>query len=198
MEISAALAADLKALTEILDSPDVDLEALLQSFADDTKRAIDSYVGLAMTLIIDDYPVTLSTGSNLPADRAVTSLRVPLDVLSAVEPGSMLLLYAASPGAFVDLAADLSFALGLPPGTVALDEDLEPAEYPAGVDGLVELSRVNQAIGILIEQGRLPDDARAELLRLANDARTTVPAAAQHLIATTSRTQPSTDLGAID
>jgi hypothetical protein len=182
VETSAALAADLKALTEVLDRPGVDLEALLHAFADDTKRAVDSYLGLTMTMTVDTHPVTLST---MDSTNAATSLRVPLDGLGAIEPGSVLLLYADKPGAFIDLAADLTFALGMPPDTLTLDDDLSPARQPPGVDGLLEQSRVNQALGILIDRGHLPGSAHAELHRLARDARATLPAIAAHLIATT-------------
>ena len=174
--VSAALVADLKALTDVLDEPGVDFEELLRTLAADTQRAVDSYLGLAMTLVIDGYPVTLTAIH--PADIA-TSMRVPLDVLGDADPGSVLVLYAAKPGAFVDLAADLSFALGLSPGIVILDDDLTPTNVSPGLIGLAELAQVNQAIGILIKRGHLPDDARAELHRLADHGHTTVAAAAQ-------------------
>jgi hypothetical protein len=182
MEIPAALAADLKALTDALDEPGTDLETLLHVFGADTRRAVDSYLGLTMTLIIDDFPVTLTTMD--PVDVA-TSLRLPLNALCDVGPGSELVLYADKPGAFVDLAADLSFALGLTEGVVTLDDDLNPVSGPAGMDGLTKMSHMKQAIGILIARGHLPDSARTELDRLANQAQTTVHIAAQQLIHTT-------------
>jgi hypothetical protein len=182
VEISAALAADLKALTDALDEPGVDLEHLLHAFGADTRRTVDSYLGLTMTLIFDDFPISLATMD--PVDVA-TSLRLPLNALCDVQAGSALVLYADKPGAFVDLAADLSFALGLTPDVITLDDDLNPASSPAGIGGLTEMSHVNQAIGILIARGHLPDNARTELDRLANQAQTTVHVAAQQLIRTT-------------
>jgi hypothetical protein len=179
MEIPAALAADLKALTDALDEPGTDLEAILRTLGADARSAVDSFRGLTMTLIIDSSPLTLTTMD--PVDVA-TSLRLPLDALCDVEPGSELVLYADKPGAFVDLAADLSFALGLAPEVVTLDDDLNPASGPAGMVGLTEMSHVNQAIGILIDQGHLPVSARTELDRLAQQAQTTLHVAAQRLI----------------
>jgi hypothetical protein len=187
--VSAALVADLKALTDVLDEPGVDLEQLLRTLAVDAQRAVDSYLGLAMTLIIDGYPITLTA---IDAVDIATSLRLPLDVLGDADPGSVLVLYAAKPGAFVDLAADFSFALGLSPGIVALDDDLTPTNVSPGLIGLAELAQVNQAIGILIERGHLPDGARAELHRLADRGHTTVAAAARQVISITrpGPTQP--------
>lgn len=190
MEIAAALAADLKALTDALDKPGVDLETLLHAFGAATRRNIDSFRGLTMTLIIDDFPITLTTMD--PVDVA-TSLRLPLNALGDIQTGSVLVLYADKPGAFVDLAADLSFALGLTPDVITLDDDLNPASGPAGIGGLTEMSHINQAIGILIDRGHLPDSAHAELDRLARQAQTTVHAAAQQLIRTTLQT-PATEL----
>jgi hypothetical protein len=183
--VSAALVADLKALTDVLDEPGIDLEDLLRAVAVDSQRAVDSYLGLTMTLIIDGYPITLTA---MDPDDIATSLRLPLDVLGEADPGSVLVLYAAKPGAFVDLAADLSFALGLSPNMIILDDDLAPTSDSAGLQGLAEMVQVNQAIGILIERGHLPDSARTELRRLAHHAQTTLHAAAQQLIHTT---QPS-------
>jgi hypothetical protein len=182
MEIPAALAADLKALTDALDEPGTDLETLLRTLAADARNAVDSFRGLTMTLIIDGYPITLTTMD--PVDVGA-SLRLPLKALCDVEPGSELLLYADKPGAFVDLAADLSYALRLTPDVVTLDDDLNPASDPTRLNGLTEMSSVNQAIGILIDRGHLPDSARTELDRLAHQAQTTLHAAAQQLIRTT-------------
>jgi hypothetical protein len=116
-----------------------------------------------------------------------TSLRLPLSALGNAGLLGALVFYAGNPGAFVDLAADLSFALGLGPDVVALDQDLTPISDPAGLTGLTglaEMSQVNQAIGILIERGHVPHSARTELHRLANLAQTTPPAAAQQLMHT--------------
>jgi len=186
MEISAVLSADLKALTDLLEEPGTDLEATLQALSADARQAVDSYLGLTMTLVIDGHPIMLTTVE--PVEVA-TSLRLPLGALGDTGPRGALVFYAGKPGAFVDLAADLSFALGLNPGVVVLDEDLTPTTDPAGLTGLTglaEMSQVNQAIGILIERGHVPDSARTELHRLADLAQTTLHAAAQQLIRSTA------------
>jgi hypothetical protein len=185
VDVSVALAADLNALTDALDEPRADLETLLRALGADSRKAVSSYLGLTMTLIIDGYPVTLTTIHPTdppdPAD-AVASLRLPLSALCRADPGSMLVIYAGNAGAFVDLAADLSFALRLGPDILVLDEDLVPSSNPAGVSGLAEMSQINQAIGILIGRGQTPDSARAELNRLADLAQTTLHAIARQLV----------------
>ena len=172
MEISAALVADLTSLTDSLDQPDTDLEALLRALADDTRRAVRSYLGLTMTLIVDGYPVTLTAMDEFadPGDIATSAL-LPLPALCDAEPGSVIVFYAGKAGAFVDFAADLSFALGLGLDVIVLDEHLTPPRAVSGLTGLVEMSQVNQAIGILIERGHTPEGARTELHRFARLAR---------------------------
>ena len=185
MEFSATLVADLKSLTDALDQPGTDLEALLRGLADDARRAVRSYLGLKMTLIVDGHQVTLTAMDELanPGDIATTAL-LPLPALIDAEPGSVIVFYAGKAGAFVDFAADLSFTLGLRLDVIVLDEHLTP---PHAVSGLNEMSQVNQAIGILIERGHTPEGARTELHHFARVAQITVRAAAQQHIHATAR-----------
>jgi hypothetical protein len=116
-------------------------------------------------------------------------LRIPLTVLGPrFDPDSRITIYAATAGAFVDLAADLSCALDLPTSTdrstapdspngddqrhsqvdddrrITLDADVPPNPLVSGVPGLSELSNINRAIGLLIGHGHHPDHA-GEILR---------------------------------
>lgn len=172
-------------LNESLDSLDCALAA-----------AVESYAGLQLMLRRDGYPVVLTVHrtAGRPPDPddvpfAVTSCRVPLSLVDAnLEPGSQVVVYATTPGALVDLAADLSYALadhsgevstGLRPGrpdslddsdhapTVGLDLDLPPPALPNGLTGLEELSTINRATGVLIESGHDPDRVHAVLHRQA-------------------------------
>lgn len=74
--------------------------------------------------------------------------------------------YAATPGAFVDLAADRVFSLrragqgaGDSPETIAgvaavrLDDALSPLSTSSGVTGVAELAKINRAVGLLIDRG---------------------------------------------
>jgi hypothetical protein len=90
-------------------------------------------------------------------------------------------LYAATAGAFVDLAADLAFMFGLSLADIAIDQQLSPptAEEP----GVAEWAQINQAIGVLIDRGHLPEQARAVLHRDAARAGMTLAATAALLLA---------------
>lgn len=171
MDISAALAADLAALTEGLGDSQVDLETQLGSLAGDLAHAVASFTGLTITIRLDDQTVSFSARAAAGVGIAATetSLEIPLSTLAEVQGGSSLVLYAAVAGAFVDLAAELSYILDLDPQVLVLDQHLPVAATPdgAGMAGLEEYSMINQAIGVLIARGHGPDSALEELRRLA-------------------------------
>ncbi|MDP9094783.1 MAG: hypothetical protein M3N95_18055 [Actinomycetota bacterium] len=91
-----------------------------------------------------------------------------MSAISGAHGSSSLLFYAADPGAFVDLAADLSFALGLELSDLVLDRHLTLPRHGEGIDGFEFWSGINQAVGVLIARGHTPESARTELHRLAD------------------------------
>ncbi|MBM7799390.1 hypothetical protein JOE57_002311 [Microlunatus panaciterrae] len=115
-----------------------------------------------------------------------TSLRLDLHELTGAEPPSRICLYAAVPGAFVDLAADIRHALRLTDGSIGLDETKTPTSLTSGLNGLAELSAINQAIGILIGRGHPPGHAHRELSRQADGAGVSLHVRARQLIYETS------------
>jgi hypothetical protein len=158
------------------------LDASLAALTADIEAAVPSYLGIQLTIRQNGHPVTLT---RITSDRpATTSLRIPLTVLGPrFDPDSRVTLYAATAGAFVDLAADLSYALHLPTSTdrsthagrskghdrllgqldgnrrITLDADVSPNPLVSGVSGLSGLSTINRAIGVLIGHGHHPDHA---------------------------------------
>ena len=171
MDISRALAVDLAALSDALGDSDVDLETLLQALAADLKDAIASYIGMTLTIIVNGHEFSFTMFLEANAEAVATSLKIPLAALSSAEEGTSLVLYATMPGAFVDLAADLSYVLGLGPDLLVPDQ--RTAHHAttldqAGVAGLAEYSLVNQAVGVLIARGHTAESARDELRRLAD------------------------------
>ena len=182
MDISAQLAACLTVLTEALDDPEIDLEAELRRFIADLKRAVDSYVGMTMIVAADSHAVSFAVQEDVTSAPA-TSLLIPLAEVSAADTRSTLLLFAARPGAFVDLAADLSFALGIDPAAFVLDGHLHGAlPSPGPLSGLDAHATINQAIGVLISKGHTPESASHELQRLARTDHDDLRAAAEAVI----------------
>lgn len=167
MDISAALVADLAALTEALGDPSVDLEAELRQLAAGLTRAVASFTGLTMTVGVDGQELSFSAAAGVDGVAPATSLKISLPA-DAARGETSLIIYAAVPGAFVDLAADLSYILDIDLESVALDEHPPPAPRDGeGMTGLNDLSMINQAIGVLLARGHTRDSAVEELRRLA-------------------------------
>jgi hypothetical protein len=188
MDISDAVAADLAALTAALDDPDTDLVELVQRLGISCSLAVTSYLGFSISLVIDQVPVSVSVLEDfLDPSEILTSVMFPLSALGDHAPGGEVVLYAGTPGAFVDLAADVAYALRTRPDAVQLDRHRIPPDPALGAVGLTALSRHNQAIGILLDRGHDPDEALTELHRLARQDAISLQVAVQQLIDSTVR-----------
>jgi hypothetical protein len=178
-------------LAQFANSVGLDAEILhlpLTNLVADLRVVIPSYRGLQVTILFSDQPVTLTELIPQQTDGAVTtSLRVPLSLLGpGHDEGSRIIFYASTPGAFVDLAADLGYVLKAAvrtdhldghgaasdaatsaelPISLVLDGDLSPDLADSGLTGLPELSSINRALGILIDRGHNAGDAY-DILRL--------------------------------
>lgn len=171
MDISTALSKDLANMLLVLDLPDLDVEATLLALRTDVQSAVPSFVGLSMTLVMHGQPVTL-TSMNLsdPLPDIASTLRLPVALAATVAPDSRLTLFATAPGAFVDLAADVRYALSALDDEVSIDQDLQPSTLVSGVSGLAELSMVNRALGLLMGRGLTLAAAQEHLQRQADQS----------------------------
>ena len=155
---------------------DYAIDDLLHGLIRELERAVASYRGLQLTIISTGFPVVLTAFADGHNGAVLTSLRVPLILVdSGFAAGSQVVFYASTSGAFVDLAADLTYALARvprPPGengdhpaqpSIRLDADLPPDGHTFSLSGVAELSAVNRAVGVLIDQGNHPDDAHETL-----------------------------------
>jgi hypothetical protein len=204
VDLPTVLLRDLLQLSSSVGLDDDALAAPLVSLVEGLQMVIPSYRALHLTVVDIAHPVTLT--AFVPAqdvESIVTSLRVGFAALGPGFDGeSRVVFYAATPGAFVDLAADFGYALGTPivtasaPSTatdstdgvgrrrsghcdddkqhgpacrdgdplIVLDDDLPPPSAISGLVGLDELTMINRAAGILIDQGHHPNQAHAALL----------------------------------
>jgi hypothetical protein len=188
-------AALLNHLAQLASSIGLDVQILqvpLRNLVWDLRAAVPSYRGLHMIIVHTGQPVTLTDLLPLESDgRVLTSLRMPLGLLGPDhDGGSRVIFLAGIPGAFVDLAADLGYALAasvtmasdgknqagsdLDGQAVAheslellLDADLLLNVELSGLTGLTEHSAVSRALGILIDRGHDPGDAYDSLRRAA-------------------------------
>jgi hypothetical protein len=172
---------------------DQDLDDTLVALTIALRSTAASYCGLQLTIFENQSPVTLTAFTDGQDGLVGTSLRLPLGLVSSVDGGSRVVFFASTPGAFTDLAADLSHALGrIPVGqasptvdgvdhggmhvdghrrVIELDVDLPPRSRVSGLTGLVELTVLNRAIGMLVAQGDDIEQAHQVLRREAAAAR---------------------------
>lgn len=189
MNIPDALAADLALLDEALDGSVPGISTTLSRLVAHALRAVPSYVGLSLLVRGADLaPWEFTTVDRAPgAPRIATSLRVGLHETPADEgrePASIeLLLFAARPGALVDLAAALAWLAGRPLSEVRVDEDLaDPVASLETEAALTAWSAHHQALGVLVADGLTLEEAERELeARAAAAGRARSEAAAEIL-----------------
>jgi hypothetical protein len=190
VDLPAAVLVHVQDLTASLGQDDRDLSDTLAALATALRSTATSYCGFQLTLVGNQWPVTLTAFDDGHDAPIGTSLRIPLGLVSRMVDGeSRVVFFAGTPGAFTDLAADLSHALGGIPvngrsstannaddhGTrvnghrkvIELDHDLLPASRTSGLTGLAELTVLNRALGMLIQQGHDIEQAHQLLRREA-------------------------------
>jgi hypothetical protein len=151
----------------------------LSRLSRDVAIAVPSCLAVTLTVAGLGGETSISTTAEPAPVRA--SLAVPLFALAS---SGLLILRAGAPGAFVLLADDLDGLLGAGRPPVSLDEHLAWPEAP-DEESLVttELSSTGQAVGVLVDRGLPPEDARRELQRRAGAADRTVAAVSRELLA---------------
>jgi hypothetical protein len=190
VDLPGAVLAHVQDLTTSIGHDDRDLSDTLAALTTALHATAASYCGFQLTIVGNQSRVTLTAftdGHDVPVG---TSLRLPLGLVSTTIDGeSRVVFYAGIPGAFTDLAADLSHALGGVPvdgqsstannadprgprvdghrRVIELDTDLPPISRVSGLTGLAELTVLNRAIGMLIQQGHDIEEAHQVLRREA-------------------------------
>jgi hypothetical protein len=186
--ISPGLAAELALLTQALDLPGTEVADTLTRLAADAQSAIGSYLGLSVVITANgsEFDFTILRDAT-HSDHVRTSLLIPLTTAAATAnstPASVaLILYAATPGAFIDLAADLSWITGRVPANFRIDEHCAlPASY-TDPTAMTAMSSINQALGVLIGRGSTPERAERDLYERAAAAGIELVAAATLVLA---------------
>jgi hypothetical protein len=193
VDLPAVVLAHIHDLAASIGDDDRDMSDALGALTTALLSTASSYCGFQLTVVDNEWPVTLAAftdGHDVPVEA---SLRLPLGLVSPTVDGeSRVVFYAEVSGAFTDLAADLSHALGgvpvdqrssaadsADPGeprvdghrkVLVLDADLSSLSRASGLTGLAELTVLNLAIGMLIQQGHDIAQARHVLRRRATAA----------------------------
>jgi hypothetical protein len=194
MKIGAALAADLGILTAALDEPGTDVLHTLHQLGVDAQAAVPTYLGLSVTVDGSDPPFAFTIiEDGAVTDDVRTSLWLTLPGVGdgRASPSVALILYAETPGTFVDLTADLAWLTGRPPSDFVLDQHLSGPARPGTATYLRTPSVINQAIGVLIGRGYTPEQAHRELDIQADIASTERRTTAQIILDTLAGEDPA-------
>ncbi|MDV7133474.1 ANTAR domain-containing protein [Williamsia muralis] len=172
MKSNSQLVAALASLTAGLDDPTVDLHQRLAELVAALTESIDSLVSVALTVVVDHRPFSVAVPVRKGVE-AITSVSIPLRRQSGPDTESRLVLLAGTPGAFVDLVADVSLAMNSDPATIDVDTQLPPAvpfENDPGVAmqrDLEDRSAIDQALGVLLARGATMQAASTHLSQRA-------------------------------
>lgn len=181
----------LDSLTSHGHEPGADLGAMLSVLIDDVTATEPSFLGLRLTMVVDEVTVTVNTIDPKALATARASLLIPLHADTPGTAGGTI-LFAADPGAFSTLA-EHHHAMRLD-GPAVLDQHLpaggDPV-IPRGVTGTAAASLVNIAVGILMDRGQLMQDARRAVLRDAHLDGCPLTTAAERVITSATRSGPS-------
>ena len=186
MDLPPRLVAELAALTEAVADPEVDLQARVHDVAEMVQTAVPSFLGLRITADVEGHPFVLTAVDPATPDIGA-SLALSFGPSGPRTDKVVVVFYAATPGTFVDLAADAAVVLGRDPGAVVLDAHLdEPpgARLLSGTTGWADIGVLNQAIGLLLGHGHTPTQARAALAQDALASGTSTVDAARALLNT--------------
>lgn len=175
MRITVTVAEQLRLLHEDSAEDDGDLVEGLGRLARDVALAVPSSLAVTILLAGPDREVSVSAQAEPAPVRASLAVR-----LSAGEPSDLVILRAATAGAFLLLADDLTGPLGSDHPPAVLDGHLS---WPAlGSESLADLRSINQAVGVLVDRGLPPAEARGELQRRATAAGASVAAVSRDLL----------------
>lgn len=176
------------------ERPAPDLPALLDELLRSAVQAVPSCLAVSITLICP-LPLTLTAltlAAGLEPARSSLQLRLPGPPSGsggAQLPGGsggVLTVWAAQPGALRRLTSGLLALLGVHSRSAVIDSHLQLPALAGAPDVLAseldDLSALNQALGVLLDRGLLPDQSLAELESRAQQAASSVPAAARQLL----------------
>ncbi|MEO8851828.1 MAG: hypothetical protein ABI360_08880 [Allobranchiibius sp.] len=184
MTFSLPLAAELDLLTAALYDPTSDFQADVAEtalvLAVDARLAVTSFLGLsiivteAVNVATDRVLLRLTLLDDASAGEIGSSLRLPgtTDGGAADQPTIQLVLYAATPGAFVDIAAEIFFLTRHDSNDADLDQHLSLAREP-DITGVMHAGTViGEAVGVLLARGHTHEEAYGELDALVATADT--------------------------
>jgi hypothetical protein len=128
MHVDPVLVTDLHEQAALLDVDDHNLPAVVRLLQTAAELAVASLLGWRVVFIFQGQTLTLNSLQHPRVDTTDVraSLRVRLTTGSTPLSDGVVTLYAAEPGAFTALAADVARALHRSADQLPLDQDLAP------------------------------------------------------------------------
>lgn len=148
VDLTGGLLSGVRKLVDWLDVDPAVVLAPLEALRGNLRRSVSSFVGLRLTIGPEHHPIVLSDFESDQAGLEVrSSLTVPLASLAMTATEGEITFFAGRAGAFVDLATDLRFALGLTEDALPLDQQLAPLGPFNAVSGLMNGRRSTRRSG---------------------------------------------------
>jgi hypothetical protein len=150
-------------------------------------------VSIALSRLGIDVVITVPLSGDNRMRRATEVLSSLALSLPAAGSGCVLVLQASAPEAFVLLGEDLAVLLGSGHQPPEFDAHLAQVAASTGSDlaeALAELSLLDRALGVLIDDGWPPEAGEGELHRRASAAGLTVTKVAERMLAPSSPAAP--------
>jgi hypothetical protein len=179
--VTIELLEQLRHLTAAPDRADA-LATSLSTLCIDVGVAVPSWMSVSIVLSSPgdaDVEVAIMAPGEQDGAQVLSSLAVPL---SELDPWDHLIVRARAAGAFLLLAPDLASLLGraLP---IVVDRHLDQhLSGTAAAEAFAGRSAVEQAIGVLLDRGLSPPEARQDLQRRARISGSSVAAVARSLL----------------
>jgi len=185
MPVPPILIEALTRLSDALDDPVTNLRATLDALADDLTASIPRYLGLTVTVQVNDDKIIANTLNRTSSMVFASSMTLTLLPPGASAATGIVVLYSGARGVFTAVARDARWIFNLD-GPPVVDNHLVSTFVPSEPVGTLDLnvrSDFDQAVHALVQGGQTPNQARAEIRRRAIRYVQTLPQAARLLLA---------------
>jgi len=184
MPVPPNLIEALTLLSDALDDPATNLQPTLWELSDDLTVSIPMFLGLTIAVQVGENQIVANSLNPTSSMLVASSLTLSLLPPGAAAATGSVVLYSGARGAFDLIAKDARWIFDLD-GPPVVDNHPLSTSAPPGTVGIPDLngcSDFDRAVKALIEGGHTPDQAHAEIRRLAIRYGRTLPQTARLLL----------------
>jgi len=184
MPVPPNLIEALTLLSDALDDPATNLQPTLWELSDDLTVSIPMFLGLTIAVQVGENQIVANSLNPTSSMLVASSLTLSLLPPGAAAATGSVVLYSGARGALDLIAKDARWIFDLD-GPPVVDNHPLSTSAPSGTVGIPDLngcSDFDRAVKALIEGGHTPDQAHAEIRRLAIRYGRTLPQTARLLL----------------